>query len=138
MPGYLNKIKRFQHDEKHDATNDAALYQFHLEYEIDEFNEKRSALLARLREGHIWLLDQHRRWQSGDLTAVDDAEFSRAWNGWWELDHRLRADHGVRGCIYGPDNACPEGFPCQGCADLLAATVVAQLALAGAIGNGSP
>ena len=37
--------------------------------------------LRCLRKGHSWLLDQHQRWQSGDTTAVDDAEFSRVWNG---------------------------------------------------------
>ena len=130
MPGYLDRIKKLQQGETHDGTIEAALRQSHLEYEINEFNEKRSALLARLREGHSWLLDQHRRWQSGDLTAADDAEFSRAWNGWWELDHRLRADHGVRGCIYDPDESCPDGLPCQGCADFPAPAVGAQLELA--------
>jgi len=60
------------------------------------------ALLVRLRTGHSWLLDQHKRWQSGDTTAADDAAFSKAWNGWWELDWRLRAEPGLTGCIYVP------------------------------------
>ena len=101
-----------------------------LGYERNEIDEKRSALLARLRTGHQWLLDQHQRWQNDDTDAVDDAEFSRVWNGWWELDDRLRADYGFQGCIYGPDGKCPDGFPCAGCADLPGPGVVAQLALA--------
>ena len=87
------------------------------------------ALLDRLRTGHQWLLDQHQRWQNDDTTAVGDAEFSRVWNSWWGLDEQLRTEHGVQGCIYGPDGTCPDGFPCQGCADRLAPSVVAQLAL---------
>ena len=88
-----------------------------------------TVLLTRLRNGHEWLLDQHERWLSDDTTSADDAEFSRVWNGWWELDHRLRVDHGFQSCIYGPDGACPDGFPCQGCADLAVPGVVAQLEL---------
>ena len=88
-----------------------------------------TVLLARLQAGHVWLLDQHERWQSGDLTAATDAEFSRAWNGWWSLDESLRAENGFEGCIYGNDKSCPEGFPCRGCSDIPAPAVVAQLAL---------
>ena len=87
------------------------------------------ALLDRLRNGQTWLLDQHRRWQSGDTTAVDDAEFSRVWNGWWALDQQLRDQHGFQGCVFAPDGSCPKGFPCQACADLPAPGVVAQLEL---------
>ena len=92
-------------------------------------------LLARLHKGHGWLLEQHLRWRSCDTTAGDAAEFSRVWNGWWELDHQLRADYGFQGCIYGPDSVCPEGFPCQGCADLPTPGVVACLALVGVVGT---
>ena len=92
-------------------------------------------LLARLHKGHVWLLDQHQRWQSGDTTAANDAEFSRVWNGWWELDRQLRADYGFQGCIYGPDGVCPEDFPCQGCADLPTPGVVARLQLTGIVGT---
>ena len=91
-------------------------------------------LLARLHKGHGWLLEQHHRWQSNHPTAANDAAFSRVWNGWWELDHRLRADYGFQGCIYAPDGVCPEGFPCQGCADLPTPGVVARLELTGIVG----
>ena len=94
-----------------------------------------TVLLTRLRNGHEWLLDQHEHWQSDDSTAVDDAEFSRMWNGWWELDHQLRADYGFQGCIYGPIGVCPEGFPCQWCADLPTPGVVARLELTGIVGT---
>ena len=87
-----------------------------------------TVLLTRLRVGQAWLLDQHSRWPD-DTTAADDAEFSRVWNGWRELDHRLRSDHGFKGCIYKPDGACPFGFPCEACADLAVPGVVAQLEL---------
>ena len=88
-----------------------------------------TVLLTRLRVGQAWLLDQHNRWQSGDTAAVDDAEFSRVRNAWWELDHRLRTDYGFQGCIYNPDGTCPDGFPCEGCAALAVPGVVAQLVL---------
>ena len=89
------------------------------------------ALLTRLRNGLSWLWEQHQRWQSGDYTAADDAAFSRVWNGWWELDWRLRTEHGFTGCIYGPDWKCPEGFGCIGCMDGPSPCVVAQLELVG-------
>ena len=88
-----------------------------------------TVLLTRLRIGQVWLLDQHEHWQSDDTTSADDAEFSRVWNGWWELDRLLRADHGFKGCIYKPDGTCPDGFPCQGCTDLAVPGVAAQLEL---------
>ena len=87
------------------------------------------ALLDRLRTGQRWLTDQHQRWQNNDANAANDAEFSRVWNAWWNLDDQLRADHGFEGCVCGPDEVCPEGFPCQGCAEMPAPAVVAQLAL---------
>ena len=57
-----------------------------------EPSEQGVDLITRLRNGHQWLLDQHQRWQSDDTTPADDAEFSRALKGWWELDHRRPAD----------------------------------------------
>lgn len=87
-----------------------------------------SGALARLLAGHLWLFDQHQKWQTDDASAVNDEEFSRVWRGWWELDQQLRAD-GFQGCIYGPDGTCPKGFPCQGCSDVPTPGVAAQLAL---------
>jgi hypothetical protein len=92
-----------------------------------------TVLLTRLQKGHSWLLDQHERLLSDDTTPADDAEFSRALKGWWELDRLLRADHGFKGCIYKPDGTCPDGFPCQGCADLAVPGVAAQLELTAAM-----
>ena len=88
-----------------------------------------TVLLTRLPIGQVWLLDQHEHWQSDDTTSADDADFSRGWNGWRELDHRLRANYGFQVCIYKPDGTCPDGFPCEGCADLAVPGVVAQLEL---------
>ena len=87
-------------------------------------------VLARLRAGSEWLADQHQRWMASDSTAADDAEFSRVWNRWWEMDRSLRARHGFAGCVHGPEATCPEGFPCLGCSEA-PASVAAQLALAG-------
>ena len=86
-------------------------------------------LIKRLQAGHQWLLEQHRLWQTNDSTAASDSEFSRVWNGWWELDDRLRDEHGFQDCVYGPAGKCPDGFPCRGCSDLPAPAVVAQLEL---------
>ena len=97
--------------------------------------ESLERLITRLKNGHTWLLDQHQKWQAGDSDAESDEEFSRVWNRWWELDQRLRADHGFQGCVYDPDGTCPEGFPCLGCSDLPAPAVVAQLALEASIGT---
>ena len=93
----------------------------------NQFEEQR--LIARLQSGQTWLWDQRRRWQISDLTAACDAEFSRVWNTWWEMDERLRTDYGFLGCVYGPDGSCPDGFPCLGCSELPAPAVVAQLAM---------
>ena len=102
--------------------------------ELNEFNgndsDEERCLITRLQAGQTWLLDQHHKWLAGDLTAGSDAEFSRVWNRWWELDQLLRTDYEFQGCVYGDLGTCPEGFPCQGCADLPAPAVVAQLALA--------
>jgi len=163
MPGYLDKVKELEESSQalqgqivddHDVNyhgpddvdvqvpnpvgdDDSGLHgdsiQQTLCCEISEISEKRSVLLDRLRTGQVWLLKQHELWQSGDSAAVDDAEFSRVWNGWWELDRRLRVDHGFQGCIYDLNGGCPDGFPCQGCADLPVPSVVAQLELAGTV-----
>jgi len=142
MAGYLDKLREMEQS-KHGSdtdlrdpgsggqspSNDAPKgFQLSLDCEKSELSEKRSALLDQLRKGQSWLLDQHSRWQSGDTTSADDAEFSRVWNGWWELDHRLRSAHGFKGCIYKPDGTCPDGFPCQGCA-LPTPSIVAQVVL---------
>lgn len=136
MPGYLERINQLERDDL-GITPDYGMYEYPRGYEINEINELSPAtngdygsdLLARRRTGHQWLLGQHEKWQADDPTAATDAEFLRVWNAWWDLDQRLRADHGFRGCLHGPDESCPEGFPCQGCADVPTPRVVAQLAL---------
>jgi len=90
------------------------------------------SLITLLRTDQEWLVDQHQKSQSGDYTAASDAEFSRAWNAWWELDERLRTDYGFQGCVCGPESTCPDGFPCLGCSDVTTPSVVAQVALTSA------
>ena len=84
--------------------------------------EQTETILDRLRTGQVWLTSQHQRWQAGDTTAANDAEFSRVWDGWWKLDIRLRSGHRFQGCIHGADGACPDGLPCQFCADVPASS----------------
>ena len=103
---------------------------------LTHYHQDTEAFLTRLRRSHEWLLKQHELWQTGDSSADDDVAFSKAWNDWWELDHRLRVGHGFQGCLYGPDGTCPEGFPCQGCAGVPAPGVVAQLELAAPLSDG--
>ena len=91
--------------------------------------ESLERLITRLKNGHLWLLDQHRKWQSGDPDAASDEEFSMHWNRWWEMDQQLRDDYRFRGCIHAPDGTCPDGFPCRFCSDRPVPAVVAQLAL---------
>ena len=129
MPGYLDQIKQLAQGKANESVNKTGSPQFYLGYEIDEINEVRDTLLGRLRTGQEWLLAQHQRWQNGDTTAADDEAFSRAWNLWWDLDWRLRADHGLAGCIHGVGEKCPESFGCIGCGDVPAPSVVAQLEL---------
>ena len=136
MAGYLNKIKELQQSKRSsvvprgdiDGSGDGS--QKPTEYcEISEISEKRSALLLRLRTGHDWLLEQHHLWQSSDPKAADDAAFSKAWAGWWDLDFQLRARYGLAGCIFAPVGKCSQDFGCIGCVDVPTPSVVAQLAL---------
>ena len=152
MPGYLQRIKQLKQDGKLDPPPKGPAQPAPRGNEINELNEislpafgdgepnplgrlssdgteSLERLIARLQKGQTWLLDQHHRWLVDDPTGADHSEFSTVWNGWWELDQQLREDYGFKGCVYGADGACPEGFPCRGCADLPTAAVVAQLAL---------
>ena len=95
--------------------------------DLDQRGE--SVLLNRLQKGQGWLLHQHERWLSGNPTAADDAEFSRLWNIWLEIDVRLRSDYGFQRCIHGPSGKCPDGFRCIGCLAAPEPVLVAQLAL---------
>ena len=151
MPGYLNKIKTMKESGQLDSVPEGTLDANGGVYEINELNELSPTAcgdsqnlpaiqsptiefeirrrIARLQTGQTWLLDHHQRWQTGDLTAASDAEFSRVWNRWWKMDERLRTDYGFQGCVFGPDGSCPDGFPCLGCSALPAPAVVAQLVL---------
>ena len=133
MPGYLDRINRLKLNGQLDILPNISVSNKRGKNERNELNEKthgikevdsESVLIARLRAGQTWLLDHHRRWQASDLTAASDSEFSRVWNGWWELDDQLRDEHGFQGCVYGPAGKCPDGFPCRGCSDLPAPAVI--------------
>ena len=145
MGGYLDRIKEIEQFKQSSPMPreapighpDDGLKQPTVYCEISELCEERSALLDRLRTGSRWLADQHQRWQAGDTNAADDAEFSRVWNGWWELDNQLRAGHGFQGCIHAPGGSCPEEFGCHGCTDTPAPAVAAQLALLGVTEHGT-
>jgi hypothetical protein len=137
MPGYLDRINKLKLTGQLDTTSNTLIRDNWGNNERNELNERTipintegcSVILDRLLAGQIWLLDQHHQWQASDLTAASDAEFSRAWNAWWELDERLRTDYGFQGCVCGPESTCPDGFPCLGCSDVTTPSVVAQLAL---------
>ena len=137
MPGYLDRINKLKLTGQLDITPNILVDDNCGKNERNELNERTPPItidgsrvvLARLQAGQTWLLDQHRRWQTGDLTAASAVEFSRIWNRWWDMDERLRAKHGFEGCVYGPDGTCPDGFPCRGCSDVPAPAVVAQLAM---------
>ena len=90
-----------------------------------------ASLLDRLRKGQIWLTAHHAQWIVNGPNAASDTEFSRVWNAWWELDQRLRAEHGFEGCICAPSGKCLGAFQCLGCMEVLTPAAVAQLALIG-------
>ncbi len=129
MPGYLERINKLKMAGKLESTPNTPSRGGDLGNETNEINEKRPDILDRLHEGHSWLVTHHTSWLMGDSNAASDAEFSRVWNGWWELDRHLRDQYGFKGCISGA-LGCPPGFPCQGCADAPTPAVTAQLALA--------
>ena len=73
------------------------------------------ALVSRLQKGQQWLMVEHLAWLS-DAPAADDQQFSHAFNGWVELEEKLRLD-GYQDCIWGPEKSCPEDSPvlCDAC-----------------------
>ena len=77
--------------------------------------DEKAALLDRLRSGSQWLADQHERWLADDTTADNDAAFSKAYAGWFDLEFQFRAKYGLAGCIFGPEGKCSEDFGCIGC-----------------------
>jgi hypothetical protein len=100
--------------------------------ELKQYFVEEQRLITLLRAEQPWLLDQHDRWQASDSTAASDEEYTQAQNSWWEQDKKLRTIYGFQGCLSGPDDTCPDGFPCLGCSDVTTPSVMAQLALTSA------
>jgi hypothetical protein len=82
-------------------------------------NAESDKLLSRLRAGTEWLTAQHKSWLDGNPYAESDERFSAAVEGWDLLERKLRQEFGYEGCIFGPDQRCPEDAPvrCDACVD---------------------
>ena len=80
--------------------------------------EAQTCRLARLRAGAAWLLDHDRRWQDRSAGAAGDALFGRMLHLWADLDEKLRADYGFKGCVHGAGRRCDDSAPvrCLACA----------------------
>ena len=146
MGGYLDRIKALEQSDRSFVESTGGSFknsgdrpkQLPVDGEISELFEKRSALLDRLRAGQRWLSIQHHLWLSDNPaanTAAADAEFSRVYRGWWDLDFQLRAKFGLEGCIFAPEGWCTEDFGCIGCVTAPPAAVVAQLSLRSVVMN---
>ena len=74
-------------------------------------------LLSRLQAGSRWLTSQHQVWLDDEEDAASDERFSVALEGWDEMERSLRMVYGYQGCIYGPQQRCPEDgvISCDGC-----------------------
>ena len=64
-------------------------------------------------------------------SGLHQDEAANAWNAWWELDSRLRAEYSWQGCIFGPERKCSDDYGCIGCVEAQAPSAVAQFATAG-------
>ena len=74
-------------------------------------------LLSRLQAGSRWLTAQHQAWLDKKQGAASDERFSVALDAWAEMERSLRLVYDYQGCIFGPDQRCPEDAPvrCDGC-----------------------
>ena len=68
-------------------------------------------LLTRLQAGSDWLTIHHQAWLNGNPNAADDERFSKSLAAWGEMERSLRLVYGYEGCIFGPDQRCPEDAP---------------------------
>ena len=78
------------------------------------------AILDRLQRGQDWLTQTHRKLLAmPDLGIGSDMEqrFLAGLDLFDDLDHKLRAEWGFRGCIQGQGQQCPSEAPvrCRGC-----------------------
>jgi len=76
----------------------------------EALSESALLLMERLRKGGQWLTEQHCRWLREDPIASADDKFGHALASWTELEQVFRCT-GYEGCIFGPDQRCPEDAP---------------------------
>lgn len=76
-------------------------------------------LLSRFQAGSQWLTDQHQAWLEGRPDAASDERFSAALAAWGEMERSLRLVFDYRGCVFTPDQRCPEDATiiCDFCAE---------------------
>ena len=80
-------------------------------------------LLARLRKGHKWMIEQYQLFNQDDTARASDAAFTESLSRWIVLELELRMIHGYQGCVYGEGERCPdtEGMPapvvCDACVE---------------------
>ncbi|HZA22922.1 MAG TPA: hypothetical protein VFA32_10030 [Dehalococcoidia bacterium] len=74
---------------------------------IGELSEE--VLLDRLRNGQVWLTQEHEKWATDSPDAATDAAFQKAPDGWATMETYLREQHHFVGCIHCPDGHCPDG-----------------------------
>ena len=68
-------------------------------------------LLSRLQAGSRWLTAQHQAWLDDKEDAASDERVSVALDGWDEMERSLRLVYDYEGCVFGPDQRCPEDAP---------------------------
>jgi hypothetical protein len=66
-------------------------------------------LIKRLRNGQVWLNQEHEKWATDSPDAGSDTGFQKALDGWVAMEVQLREQHAYWGCIHGPDGHCPDG-----------------------------
>jgi hypothetical protein len=74
-------------------------------------NEVTDHLLSRLQSGSHWLTAQPQAWLEGRPDAASDERFSVALAAWTEMERSLRLVFGYEGCVFGPDQRCPDEAP---------------------------
>jgi hypothetical protein len=81
-------------------------------------NEVTDKLLSRLQAGSQWLTAQHQAWLDDRPEAANDERFSVALAAWSEMERSLRLVFRYEGCVFGPDQRCPDDAPirCDACA----------------------
>jgi hypothetical protein len=84
---------------------------------IGELSEE--TLLKRLRNGQVWLTQEHEKWLNDNPNAGSDTDFQKALDGWVAMEIQLRERHGYLGCIHVEGQQCPAEsvVNCSTCAE---------------------